>query len=225
MYCKLVENEDKVQTTAWNKQVMDIEKLQDFIRKNMANKKTYKSAQSKQKVLDKIMETAVEKPRNTAPSFTFEFLECHRLPPPVLPFDRVSFAYSGDLKVGDVLYKDLDIGVDCDSRIALVGPNGSGKSTLLKLMSGDLQPTSGTVGTKSGCVKGFYHQHSADALDLDLSPLEFCPGPLGGGSARLAFSTMNRFCISIFYGHGGRLTALSDVFGPGQSKRCTRLSS
>ena len=34
---------------------------------------------------------------------------------------------------GDGL-QDLEFGVDCDSRIALVGPNGAGKSTLLKLM-------------------------------------------------------------------------------------------
>ena len=44
-----------------------------------------------------------------------------------------SFAYSG--KKEDYLYHELDIGVDCDSRIALVGPNGCGKSTLLKLMA------------------------------------------------------------------------------------------
>ena len=36
------------------------------------------------------------------------------------------------------LYKDLNFGIDCDSRVALVGPNGAGKSTLLKLITGDL---------------------------------------------------------------------------------------
>ena len=38
-------------------------------------------------------------------------------------------------KKEDLLYKNLEFGVDCDSRIALVGPNGAGKSTLLKLVS------------------------------------------------------------------------------------------
>ena len=62
MFVKLVDAEEKVQSRAWEKQCMDVEKLQDYIRKNSANKKTYKSAQSKQKVLDKLMLTAVEKP-------------------------------------------------------------------------------------------------------------------------------------------------------------------
>jgi len=41
------------------------------------------------------------------------------------------------------LYRDLEFGIDCDSRIALVGPNGAGKSTLLKLITGDLTPCVG----------------------------------------------------------------------------------
>jgi len=44
----------------------------------------------------------------------------------------VAFSYSGEKK--DYLYHKLELGVDLDSRIALVGPNGAGKSTLLKLM-------------------------------------------------------------------------------------------
>ncbi len=36
------------------------------------------------------------------------------------------------------IYKNLEFGVDLDSRIALVGPNGAGKSTLLKLIAGEV---------------------------------------------------------------------------------------
>ena len=105
---------------------MDISKLDDFIRKNSANKAKYKSAQSKQKVLDKIMSELVAKPSTHGTSFKFKFPDCERLPPPVMPLSDVSFAYSGDLKEGTVLFRNLDVGVDCDSRIALVGANGSG---------------------------------------------------------------------------------------------------
>jgi ATP-binding cassette subfamily F protein 2 len=50
--------------------------------------------------------------------------DCDKLPPPVLPFQNVSFSYSGNAE--GMLYKDLEFGIDCDSRIALVGPNGAG---------------------------------------------------------------------------------------------------
>lgn len=42
----------------------------------------------------------------------------------MLPFQNVSFSYSGNAE--GMLYKDLEFGIDCDSRIALVGPNGAG---------------------------------------------------------------------------------------------------
>jgi len=147
-----------------------MEKLSEFVRVNKANG-VAASAKSKKKVLEKVQSDAVEKPRLREPSLVFSFPECTRLAPPVLPFDAVSFAYSG--KPEDYLYEKLDIGVDCDSRVALVGPNGCGKSTLLKLMSGQLDPTEGSIKKHQHCVLGQYHQHSTDVLDLDLSPLAF----------------------------------------------------
>ena len=36
------------------------------------------------------------------------------------------------------IYKDLEFGLDLDTRLALVGPNGAGKSTLLKLIFGEV---------------------------------------------------------------------------------------
>jgi ATPase subunit of ABC transporter with duplicated ATPase domains len=72
------------------------------------------------------MSELVAKPSTHGTSFKFKFPDCERLPPPVMPLSDVSFAYSGDLKEGTVLFRNLDVGVDCDSRIALVGANGSG---------------------------------------------------------------------------------------------------
>lgn len=37
------------------------------------------------------------------------------------------------------IYRDLDLGVDLQTRVALVGPNGAGKTTFLKLVSGDVR--------------------------------------------------------------------------------------
>lgn len=54
----------------------------------------------------------------------FNFPDPGELPLPILHIDDVSFSYSG--KEDDMLYRNLDLSVDLDSRIALVGPNGAG---------------------------------------------------------------------------------------------------
>jgi len=145
-------------------------KLEKFVEVNRANG-VATSAKSKKKVLGKLQDEAVERPTLREPTFTFKFPECSRLAPPVLPFDDVSFGYSADKAA--LLYEHLNLGVDCDSRVALVGPNGCGKSTLLKLMSGELHPSEGSVKRHQHCSLGLYHQHSVDVLDLDMPPLAF----------------------------------------------------
>jgi ATP-binding cassette subfamily F protein 2 len=89
----------------------------------------------------------------------------------VLAIDNVSFAYSG--KEEDMLYKNLNLSVDLDSRIAIIGPNGAGKTTLLKLMFGDLQPTRGDIKKHTHLRIAKYHQHSTDQLDMEATPLEY----------------------------------------------------
>jgi len=72
-----------------------------------------------------------------------------------------------------MLYKNLELSVDLDSRIALIGPNGAGKTTLLKLMLGELTPTTGEVRKHTHLRIGKYDQHSTDQLNTELTPLEF----------------------------------------------------
>jgi len=147
-----------------------MEKLETFVRVNRANG-VATSAKSKKKVLGKLEDEAVDKPKVRQQTLSFKFEACSRLEPPVLPFDQVCFSYSG--KEEDYLYSKLDLAVDCDSRVALVGPNGCGKSTLVKLMSGELSATEGQIKRHQHLMLGQFHQHSAEVLDNALTPLAF----------------------------------------------------
>jgi len=171
-FVKSVEAEEQIAQKTYDKQQADIEKLADFVRVNRANG-VATSAKSKKKVLEKVQDESVEKPKMRQQTLNFKFDACDKLEPPVMPFEEVSFSYSG--KKADYLYDKLDLAVDCDSRVALVGPNGCGKSTLIKLMSGELNPTEGAVKRHQHLMLGYFHQHSADVFqeDLNLTPLAF----------------------------------------------------
>ena len=102
--------------------------------------KMVRQAQSREKLLQKKLEEGLtEKPQRDA-EWDFSFPDPGELPTPVLMIQDVSFAYPNS----EPLYHNLDLGIDLQSRIALVGPNGAGKTTFVKLMTGELQPTSVT---------------------------------------------------------------------------------
>ena len=161
-YCRTVEEDNIVQQRKHEKEQSDINHLKEFIRSCGTYANARKQAESKQKIIDKMIAAGLTPPVHKERTFTFNFPDCDKIPPPVLPFDQVSFAYNG--KEENYLYDKLDLGVDCDSRIALVGPNGAGKSTLLKLMTGELTPTKGSVSRHSSLRIGKYHQHSVEVL-------------------------------------------------------------
>mmetsp|Transcript_9478 Transcript_9478/g.15140 ORF Transcript_9478/g.15140 Transcript_9478/m.15140 type:complete len:1139 (+) Transcript_9478:93-3509(+) len=170
-YEKTVSDNEVVQQKKYEKEQADITHLKLFISSCGTYANARKQAESKQKIIDKMVVAGLTLPVIKERNFTFKFPECSKVPPPVLPFDNVSFAYNG--KKESYLYEDLDFGVDCDSRIALVGPNGAGKSTLLKLMTGELTPTRGSVVRHPALLIGKYHQHSVDVLDQSKTVLDF----------------------------------------------------
>merc|ERR1719187_1536581 len=104
--------------------------------------KLARQAQSKEKTLAKMVANGLTEKATAEKSVTFYFYSCGELPPPVIMVENVSFRYSDSTPF---IYKNLEFGVDLDTRLALVGPNGAGKSTLLKLIYGDLIPSEGMI--------------------------------------------------------------------------------
>ncbi|KAI9199759.1 P-loop containing nucleoside triphosphate hydrolase protein [Polychytrium aggregatum] len=160
------------QMKAYEKQQDEIAHIKKFIASCGTYANLVRQAKSRQKILDKMeADGLVEKVQKNR-EFRFQFDCSGKLPPPVLSFDDMSFAYDGNLKK-NAIYKNLEFGVDTDSRIALVGPNGAGKSTLLKLMAGELSPTTGSVNRHTSLKLGRYNQHSAEQLDGSLSAVDY----------------------------------------------------
>merc|ERR1711971_1047667 len=127
--------------------------------------KLARQAQSKEKTLAKMVAGGLTEKVTTDKSQAFYFYSCGTIPPPVIMVQNVSFRYNEQTPY---IYKNLEFGLDLDSRSALVGPNGAGKSTLLNLICGELVPTAGMVRRNNHLKIGRYHQHLTEALELDL---------------------------------------------------------
>lgn len=139
--------------------------MQAFIDKFRYNAKRASLVQSRIKALDRMGH--VDQVIND-PDYKFDFPTPDDRPGlPIISFNDASFGYPG----GPTLFRNLNFGIDLDSRIAMVGPNGIGKSTILKLIAGELQPTSGTVFRSAKVRMAVFSQHHVDGLDLSSNPL------------------------------------------------------
>lgn len=183
--------ENQMKQYAWEQDQM--KSMKEYIaRFGHGTSKNAKQAQSKQKVLDKMVrgglttKPEVEKPMN------FKFPDPGHLPPPVLAFHYVSFGYPNC----EPLYTNVNFGVDLDSRVALVGPNGAGKTTLVKLMSGELMPSQGDIRPHGHLKIGRFTQHFVDVLQLDKTPLEFFDTVYPGTPREEQRKYLGRFGIS-----------------------------
>lgn len=98
------------------------------------------------------------------------------------------------------LLRGFDFTLEPGARIGIVGPNGSGKTTLLELLSGRLEPDSGTVEIGSTVKLGYFDQESR-ALNPEQKVLDSLRDvaesiPLKDGSVITASQMLERFLFS-----------------------------
>ena len=136
---------------AYERQVEERKKLEDFIARNKARVATRGMANSRQKMLDKM--EILERPREKMkPEFSFRMgktsgkliFETHDL---VLGYDSP-------------LTKPLNFRLERGQKIALKGMNGIGKSTLLKTLLGIIKPYEGSVESGDFIEVGYFEQES-----------------------------------------------------------------
>ncbi|XP_032997454.1 ATP-binding cassette sub-family F member 1 [Lacerta agilis] len=109
----------------------------------------------------------LKRPKEYTVKFTFP--NPPPLSPPILGLHGVDFCYEGQKP----LFKNLDFGIDMESRICIVGPNGVGKSTLLLLLTGKLTPTRGEMRKNHRLKIGFFNQQYADQLNMQETATEY----------------------------------------------------
>ena len=154
-YLVLKEQRLDVQRKTYQKQVTEIEKLEDFVRRHHHGQK-HAQAEDRRKKLERIelvdLPREIESPAMGFPEATY----CGDI---ALKVETVSKAYDKPL------FADLTFQIERGERWGIVGPNGCGKSTLLKCLTQEINPDSGTVKWGTGVKPGYFDQHLNSVQD------------------------------------------------------------
>jgi ATP-binding cassette subfamily F protein 3 len=152
--------EAMVQLKHYEKQQNEIEKMEDFVQRNLARASTTKRAQSRRKAIDRL--DRIDKPLGQLQRASFSFEMERPSAKDVLIVDNLSLAYDP----AKPLAQGVSLRMYRGDSIALIGANGVGKSTLIKTIIGQLQAQQGHIQWGVHTTIGYYDQEQAN---LDLS--------------------------------------------------------
>lgn len=163
---------------------------QEFIDRFRYNAKRAALVQSKVKMLEKL---PVIKPVEKESPVVFRFPEPSAISGTLFQLDDVSFRYTPE---SPFILKNVNISASLDSRICIVGDNGSGKTTLLKLITNELEPTSGEKRGKSSAIIGYFSQHHVDQLPMDVNPVQCLAQRFPGKPLEIYRASLGKFGIT-----------------------------
>jgi ATPase subunit of ABC transporter with duplicated ATPase domains len=160
------------------KREAEIARHKDFIDRFKAKATKARQAQSKVKMIEKIV---IERlPQSSRRYPTFKFKQVRPSGRQVLELEGISKSY-GDKQV----LKDVSLRVERGDRIAIIGPNGIGKSTLLKIAVGDTEADAGKVEWGYETHPGYFSQDHNEVpkgskQSVEAWLWEFVPGEVIG---------------------------------------------
>jgi ATP-binding cassette subfamily F protein 3 len=144
---------------AYERQREEIERQEDFIRKNIAGQKTAQ-AKGRRKLLARV--ERLERPDDVwaqASNIGLSFSSGGRAPKIVAEANQLTKAYENK-----TILSDVSVVITRGEKVGIIGPNGGGKSTLLKCMIGKITPDQGSAGMGIGVSLGYLDQEVADKV-------------------------------------------------------------
>ena len=138
----------------YEKQQVEINKLEDFVARNLVRASTTKRAQSRRKQLDKM--ERMDRPQGDEKSANFLFGIERESGREVLEVSSAAIGYEDT-----ILCEPIDFSIRKQEAIALVGPNGVGKSTLLKSIIDMIPLIKGEKRLGHHVSIGYYDQEQA----------------------------------------------------------------
>lgn len=147
----------------YQKQQNEIEKLEEFVAKNIVRASTTKRAQSRRKKLEKM--DRIEKPKQDTRAPRIEFSASRDSGNRVIETRDLTIGYE------EPIAKTINMDLRRQDAIAIVGPNGVGKTTFLKTILQQIPALSGEVILGSNVDIGYYDQN-VNQLDGNQTVLE-----------------------------------------------------
>ena len=160
-FLELSKIEKELELKKYEDQQKDLKKQEESIERLKAygREKHLKRARSKEKALDKI--DVLDKPESYRKRARIEFNPSIVSGNDVLQVRDVSMGYGNR-----ILFKDLNLDIYREEKVALIGANGIGKSTLFKIIMNEIIPLSGSVTLGTNVNVSYFHQEQK-TLNLD----------------------------------------------------------
>ncbi|MBQ3420236.1 MAG: ABC-F family ATP-binding cassette domain-containing protein, partial [Romboutsia sp.] len=145
--------ENELEQKKFEDQQKDLKKQEESIErlKAFGREKHLKRARSKEKALAKV--DVLDKPEAYRKRARIEFNPSVTSGNDVLQIRDVSMGYENR-----ILFKDLNLDIYREEKVALIGANGVGKSTLFKIIMNEIVPLTGSVNLGTNVNVSYFHQ-------------------------------------------------------------------